>query len=54
MTSNELIQGIKELAQSQGFYGRLLRQIENTDSETIERIANGCTNMLDFIMQVEG
>ena len=54
MTSNELIQGIKELAQSQGFYGRLLRDLEDVDPETIERIANDCTDMLDFIMKVEG
>lgn len=54
MTGIELIQGIKELAQSQGFYGRLLKQLENVDQETIDRVASNFNTMLDFILEVEG
>lgn len=54
MTSQELLDGIKDLAQSQGFYGRLYRQIKDIDDETIDRIAKQYNDMLEFIMDIEG
>lgn len=54
MTSQELLDGIKDLAQSQGFYGRLYNQIKDIDDETIDRIAKQYNDMLEFIMDIEG
>lgn len=54
MTGIELLQGIKELGMSQGMYSRLYRQLQDIDSETIDRVANNFNDMLDFIMAYEG
>ena len=54
MTGQELINGIVNLAQGQGLYERLLRQLEDVDQETIDRVAKNFNDMLDFILQVEG
>lgn len=54
MTGTELLQGIKELGMSQGMYSRLYRQLQDMDSETLDRVAIYFTDMLDFIMEYEG
>ena len=54
MTGTELLQGIKELGMSQGMYSRLYRQLQDIDSETIDRVASNFNDILDFIMEYEG
>lgn len=54
MTGIELLQGIKQLGMSQGMYSRLYRQLQDMDSETLDRVAIYFTDMLDFIMEYEG
>lgn len=54
MTGIELLQGIKELGMSQGMYSRLYRQLQDVDSETIDRVASNFNDLLDFIMKYEG
>lgn len=54
MTGTELLQGIKELGMSQGMYSRLYNQLQDVDSETIDRVASNFNDMLDFIMEYEG
>lgn len=54
MTGQELLQGIKELGMSQGMYSRLYNQLQDIDSETIDRVASSFKDMLDFIMEYEG
>ena len=54
MTGKELINGIASLAQSQGSYGRLLKELQDVDQETIDRVASNFNNMLDFILAYEG
>lgn len=53
MTGQELINGIASLAQSQGLYGRLYRQLQDVDQETIDRVASNFNDMLDFILAYE-
>jgi len=54
MTKDELLNGVKSLAMSQGFYGRLYKQMQDVDDETIERVAKQYDDMLQFIMDIEG
>lgn len=54
MTGKELLQGIKELGMGQGLYSRLYRQLQDIDSETIDRVASNFNSLLDFIMAYEG
>lgn len=54
MTKDELLNGIKSLALSQGSYGRLYRQLQDVDDETIERVAKQYDNILDFILDMGG
>jgi hypothetical protein len=35
---NEILENFKMLAMSQGFYGRMLRQISEMDADTSERL----------------
>lgn len=47
---------IKSLASSQGFYSRLLQQIDELDSETIENIKNDLpifNDSVDVVMTLE-
>ena len=58
LSYEEILQGIKELSYSQGFYGRLYRNIME-DTEVQEKFKNLCekhkfTDMLDFILYIEG
>lgn len=54
MTGKELLQGIRELGMSQGIYSRLYRQLQDVDSETIDRVASNFNDLLDFIIEYEG
>ena len=55
----EILDGIKMLASSQGYYGRLLNQIHNLDYDDfieLTRVWEGKNfkNMVDFILYIEG
>lgn len=54
MTGKELLQGIKELGMSRGLYSRLYNQLQDVDSETIDRVAKNFNDILDFILEYEG
>lgn len=61
MNREEILEAIRQLAQSQGFYGRLLRQLEETreeDPEEYEHImteleAQGFNETLDLVLYLE-
>lgn len=58
MTFNQIIDGIEDLARSQGFYGRLLDDIFILPEEDLERLAieweaQNFSDMLDFILYIE-
>lgn len=59
MTFNQIIDGIEDLARSQGFYGRLLDDIFTLPEEDLERLAveweaQNFQDMVDFILYIEG
>jgi hypothetical protein len=60
MTSKQIIQLFKDLARSQGFYGRLLAQLQDirsNDPEKFEEIMQAFSkydNPVDLIMAIEG
>ena len=59
MTFNQIIDGIEDLARSQGFYGRLLDAIFTLPEEDLERLAveweaQNFQDMVDFILYIEG
>lgn len=60
MTSKQIIQLFKDLARSQGFYGRLLVQLQDirsNDPEKFEEIMQAFSkydNPVDLIMAIEG
>ena len=59
MTFNQIIDGIEDLARSQGFYGRLLDDIFILPEEEIEKLAEeweaqNFQDILDFILYIEG
>lgn len=58
MTFNECLDIIKSLARSQGFYGRLLRDINELDTNSLEELkeeweSKHFTSDLDFILYLE-
>ena len=58
LTFDEMIDIITELSFSQGFYGRLLRDINELDDETLNEVKNlwenkKFTDNLDFILWLE-
>lgn len=58
LSFDEMIDIITELSFSQGFYGRLLRDINELDDETLNEVKNlwenkKFTNNVDFIMWLE-
>lgn len=54
MTKQEIMAAIKELAKSQGFYGRLYEHLKE-DEPLLEYIANhNIKDTLDLIMFIEG
>lgn len=59
MTFEECLDTIKELSYSQGFYGRLYRDIMELEEEQLEELkktleAQKFTDSLDLIMYIEG
>ena len=59
MKMEDIIKLIRELAKSQGFYGRLLESILELDNESYEELAGLWENKnfadgLDFILYIEG
>ena len=58
MKFNECLDLIIELSRSQGFYGRLLRALNDLDDKALGEVANDWeskkfTNKLDFILYLE-
>lgn len=60
MNGEEIIDCFRQLSRSQGFYGRLLREIwteygsyENAYAELEEQFGD-CKNILDLVMAIEG
>ena len=58
LSFDEMIDIITELSFSQGFYGRLLRDINELDDKTLNEVKNlwenkKFTNNIDFIMWLE-
>ena len=53
MTREEILENIKMLAKSQGFYGRILRAIEEDDSilDTLEE--QKFSDVIDLVMYLE-
>jgi hypothetical protein len=52
MTRDEILQAIKDLAKSQGFYGRLLRDMSDELLDALE--AQGFTDVVDLVLFLEG
>ena len=57
LSFEEVLNGIEELSYSQGFYGRLLRDIYELDEESYQELKEKWdeefTDMLDFILYIE-
>lgn len=53
MTREEILENIRMLAKSQGFYGRILRAIEEDDSilDTLEE--QNFSDVIDLVMYLE-
>jgi hypothetical protein len=59
MKRDQILATFRSLAQSQGFYGRLLSQIESVDEETREDFlsdleSRNFSDPVDLIMWIEG
>lgn len=59
MNRDEIREVFKQLAMSQGFYGRLLRQIDEADEEAREKFwqdleEQNFKDSLDVILYIEG
>lgn len=58
MSFEDVMQVIKDLARSQGAYGRMLEAIENMDSEQLDNFrstieAQNFADPIDFILWIE-
>jgi hypothetical protein len=57
LSFEEILNGIEELSYSQGFYGRLLNEINELDEESYETLKEkwdgAFADMLDFIISIE-
>ena len=53
MNKEQIIEAIKELSYSQGFYGRLLRAIEENPSILDELEAQHFGDVVDMVMFIE-
>ena len=58
LSCEEILNGIKELSKSQGYYGRLYNSIME-DEENFEEFKNWCEenkfkDIVDFILCIEG
>lgn len=59
MNREQILSTFRSLARSQGFYGRLLQQIEDVDEETREAFlsdleSRNFSDPVDLIMWIEG
>lgn len=64
MTEAQILNNIKMLAQSQGFYGRLLESLEEARNSDDEEVVDAyhewvdsfkdCTDAVDMVMRIEG
>lgn len=59
MNRDEIREAFKQLAMSQGFYGRLLRQIDEADEEVRENFwkdleEQNFKDAVDVVMYIEG
>lgn len=57
MNKNEVLKTIKDLASSQGFYGRLLRALEEADENARDEWLgqfSDCKDSVDVILKIEG
>lgn len=58
ITYSDIESWVASLAQSKGFYGRLLRDLQETDDETRQSFVNavnqaGVKDSVDFVMFIE-
>ena len=58
MSYEEFLKNIETLSLSQGYYGRLLRQLEDLDDEELEKVktkieSQHFNDMLDIVMYFE-
>lgn len=58
MTRNDIIDAIRNLARSQGFYGRLLDALVNADEDVRDEFLDGLesqnfTDVVDLVMFLE-
>ena len=55
MTASQTKSAIVSLSQSQGFYGRLFRQIEESDDpdSIYAKLGEGCEDTVDLVMAIE-
>ena len=59
MNREEILDAFRSLARSQGFYGRLLEQIDSVDEEAREAFLSDLEsrkfrNVVDLVMWIEG
>lgn len=59
MNKEQILDAFHSLAHSQGFYGRLLEQIDSVDEETREAFLSDLEsrkfrNVVDLVMWIEG
>lgn len=54
MNAEEILKVIRTLAMSQGFYGRLLRDIQQDSSILDELVKMNFNNSLDMVLWLEG
>ena len=59
MNREQILDAFRSLARSQGFYGRLLEQIDSVDEETREDFLSDLEsrkfrNVVDLVMWIEG
>lgn len=54
MNREEILNAIKNLATSQGFYGRLLRDIEENPEILDELEAQNFSDSVDMVLYIEG
>ena len=59
MNREQILDAFRSLARSQGFYGRLLQQIDSVDEETREAFlsdleSRNFRDVVDLVMWIEG
>lgn len=64
MTESQVINNIKTLAQSQGFYGRLLESLDKAKNSDDEEVVDSyhefidsfkdCHDIVDMVLRIEG